>query len=466
MAEDYDVRLQKWIVMLKRKLLIFPFLFSPLIGHLLDPIEFTFSHEQTIKLALNKPKSEAKFSFWFYQQKPTNPYFEYLSQTLFDSDQQCLPKEKPHMHHQGMLKHDPTHAWKDPTVSLSPPPKLMDTQMGVVETPGIPPLGYERDGNVKVFHLVAQPVEKIMVDSSKSTFDHLIPQENKYPGTHHPHYFKKIKCWGYNGSMPGPTIEVTEGDRIRIIIKNELPEPTSIHWHGLEIPNNQDGAVPETAPPILPGQTFTYEFTLYQSGTLMYHSGFNIMKQDHIGLSGIMVIHPKKYEEKIDKQFAIMLEQWSILPGSEYLDLVSMDFNWFTFNGLVAPSIPVLTVNQGDRVRIRFANMIMDSHPIHIHGYIWEEVGTEGGPIQKSARRKSSTILVPAGTTRDVEFVAWNPGLWRLHCHKLHHVINAHADIPMSVMPHGGMFTLVHVIPKDPQAPWQHPRQKEVEETT
>ncbi len=351
--------------------------------------------------------------------------------------------------------------WENPEIKQTKAP-LMGKQMGVVETPGIKPLGYELDGKVKVFHLVAQPIEKVIVDESHSTFDYLIPKQNKVPSDmkHVPRY-QKVKCWGYNGSSPGPTIEVDEGDTVRIIVKNELPEPTSIHWHGVLLPNSEDGAAPETQRPIMPGETYTYEFTLYQSGTLMYHSGFNVMRQDHMGLEGLFVVHPKKYEEPIDKQFGIMLQQWSIPPGSEYINLVTMDFNWFTFNGLASPNIPVLTIHQGDRVRLRFGNIIMDNHPIHIHGYIWEEVGTEGGPIQKTARIKGSTISVFPGTTRDVEFVAWNPGIWRLHCHKLHHIVNAHVEIPMGIMKHGGMFTLLHVIPKSPHEPWKPPTKNE-----
>jgi FtsP/CotA-like multicopper oxidase with cupredoxin domain len=246
-----------------------------------------------------------------------------------------------------------------------------------------------------------------------------------------------------------------------VILKNELPEPTSIHWHGLEIPKEQDGAAGHTQPAVMPGESFVYEFTLYQTGTFLYHSGFNMMKQDHMGLVGFVVVHPKEYAQPIDRDFAIMLQEWAFLPGNPYLDLVTMEFNWFTFNGKSAPDIPVLTVNQGERVRIRFGNMSMDSHPIHVHGYAWQVVGTEGGPIPESAQWPGATVNVPPGTTRDVEFVAWNPGLWRLHCHKLHHIINAHADVPMGIMGHGGMFTLVHVIPGDPDAPWTHPRQKE-----
>ncbi|MFC1841551.1 multicopper oxidase domain-containing protein [Candidatus Dependentiae bacterium] len=354
--------------------------------------------------------------------------------------------------------------WKKPSQAVSPPPPLAGKQMGLVETPGVKPLGYELDGNVKIFRLIAQPIEQIIVDESHSTIAHLIPKKNMVPKKmkmHHKPRYQKIKCWGYNGSTPGPTLEATEGDRVRIIVKNELPEPTSIHWHGIELPNNQDGAAPETQRPIMPGETYTYEFTLYQSGTVMYHSGYNVMRQDHMGLHGTFVIHPKKYENPIDKQFVIMLQQWAILPGSEYLNLATMDFNWFTFNGHSAPNIPVLTVNQGERVRIRFSNIIMDSHPIHLHGYIWNWVGTEGGPIPRSAQIKGSTILVSAGTTRDVEFIAWNPGIWRFHCHKLHHIVNAHADIPMGIMDHGGMFTLFHVIPKDDKKTWKHPKQKD-----
>ncbi len=363
------------------------------------------------------------------------------------------------------ISHTPEYSiipWKKSSQEISAPSPLTGKQMGVVQTPGVQPLGYELDGDIKVFRLIAQPIEHTIVDEKYSTFAHLIPNKNEVPHEmHHALRYQKIKCWGYNGSTPGPTIEATEGDRVRIILQNELPEPTSIHWHGIELPNNQDGAAPETQRPVMPGETYTYEFTLYQSGTLMYHSGHNVMRQDHMGLNGTFVIHPKQYENHIDKDFVIMLQQWAIPPGSEYLNLVTMDFNWFTFNGHAAPNIPVLIVNQGERVRLRFSNIIMDSHPIHIHGYIWQEVGTEGGPIPPLAQIKGSTILVPAGSTRDVEFIAWNPGLWRLHCHKLHHIINAHAEVPMGIMEHGSMFTLVHVIPKNKNEPWVHPKQKD-----
>lgn len=407
--------------------------------------------------ALFLDQSAAHISLFEQHKKPDSLMPDNLNIFWLGSNSVLIIPELKHSKHAS----DHIIPWKKPSEIITPPPPLMGKQMGVVQTPGIPPLGYELDGDIKVFRLIAQPIEHLIVDETESTVAHLIPKRNRVPHKmHHTPRYQKVKCWGYNGTTPGPTIEVTEGDRVRIIVKNELPEPTSIHWHGIELPNDQDGAAPETQQAIMPGEEYAYEFTLYQSGTVMYHSGFNIMRQDHMGLNGTFVIHPKKYETPIDKDFVIMLQQWAILPGSDYINLITMDFNWFTFNGKAAPNVPVLTVNQGDRVRIRFSNVIMDSHPIHVHGYIWTNVGTEGGPISPSAQTKGSTILVSAGTTRDVEFTAWNPGIWRLHCHKLHHVVNAHAEVPMGYMEHGGMFTLLHVIPKTNQEAWVHPNQQ------
>jgi len=356
------------------------------------------------------------------------------------------PHSQPHGHMgEAMTEYAPV-AWADPKIPLSSPPSLMGRQMGRVHTLNVPPLGYEMDGNVKVFTLIAQPVERLLTSGGPP--DPVVSEvwQRNNPFAHHMNVPKDVKLWGYNGSVPGPTIEVTQGDRVRIIVKNELPEPTSIHWHGLEVPFEQDGAGGESQPPILPGDTWVYEFTLHQVGTFIYHSGYNMMKQDHMGLGGFFIIQPRNPGHKIDREFAIMLQAYALLPGNEVPNLVTMDFNWFTFNGKVAPDIEVMRVKQGEKVRIRFSNLTMDSHPIHIHGHTWKVVGTEGGPIPESAQWPGNTINVPPGTTRDVEFVALNPGLWRFHCHKLHHIINAHADIPMGIMPHGGMFTFVHVL--------------------
>lgn len=348
--------------------------------------------------------------------------------------------------------------WRHPDIEPSPPPPLMGRQMGRVITLNVPPLGYEMDGGVKVFRLIAQPVVHRVKDRSPG--DALILTHLRdYMGDTLRDVYPDVEllAWGYNGHSPGPTIECTQGDRVRIIVRNELPEPTSIHWHGIELPNRMDGAAGQTQAPIPPGGEFVYEFTLFQHGTFLYHSGYNVAKQDFMGLHGFFIVHPRDPpEHAIDKDFAIMLEQWSVRPGNPN-PKIQGPFNFHTFNGKVAPSIDVLEVNQGERVRIRWGNISMDNHPIHIHGYTWWVTGTEGGPIPRTAQYPGNTVLIASGQVRDVEFVAWNPGIWRLHCHLLHHVVNDLPDMPLGEMPFGGMFTLVHVQPRDPDEAWSHP---------
>ncbi|WP_432798184.1 multicopper oxidase family protein [Poriferisphaera sp. WC338] len=349
----------------------------------------------------------------------------------------------------------------------SPPPPLMGKQMGRVISPGIPPLGYEMDGDVKVFKLIAQPIEIEITDGFTEHTYSLLNSTGPYrPFSYRPTVKKTMLAWGFNGSCPGPTLEATEGDTVRIVVKNELPQPTSIHWHGFELPFSQDGAsgyFPWNAHrPILPGQTREYQFTLHQSGTLMYHTGFNMMVQEGMGLAGNFVVHPRKPEHKIDRDFAIMLQQWFFIPGNEAPNVVQMEAKIATFNGLTLPKLPMLQVNQYDRVRIRFGNLSLKMHPIHLHGYSFEVVGTTGGPLQPSARYKEATVAIHPGQTRDIEFVAWNPGTWRMHCHVLHHTMNMMPNAPMGIMPPEGMFTWVNVKPRDPQydprsntAPWK-----------
>lgn len=355
------------------------------------------------------------------------------------------------------------------------PPSLMGKQMGTVNTLSQPPLGYEMDGDVKVFKLIAQPVRvPITKGTTEAERANLRIQGPYKKFSSRPTYPKDMIAWGYNGICPGPTLEAIEGDRVRIILKNETPEPTSIHWHGFELPYAQDGAAGyhrfNAHLPVLPGDTREYEFTLYQSGTLLYHTGFNVMKQDGLGLSGLFVIHPKNPPHKIDKDFAILLQTWNFSPGNPNPDITNMDVSFATFNGKTAPDIEMMNVNQGERVRIRIGNLSLSPHPIHLHGYTFNIVGTTGGPIKESAQWPEATVNVPPGTTRDIEFIAWNPGTWRFHCHVLHHIMNAMTDMPMGIAPDEGMFTHLNVIPKepnydpkDPNSPWQPPTTEETE---
>lgn len=356
---------------------------------------------------------------------------------------------------------------RDPNVTLSDPPRLMGRGMGRVETPGIPPLGYDMDDGVKVFELVAQPVETAIIDASSLQHAHVPPAAQRFrPRPTQP---KTMLAWGYNGCCPGPTLEATEGDRVRIVLRNELPEPTSIHWHGFELPFSQDGASGyhpfEARRPVMPGATEVYEFDVLRPGTLMYHTGFNVMKQQGLGLGGMFVVHARQNEPRIDKDFAIMLQQWSFRPGNPNPDVNAMEPSFATFNGKTAPAFPNLEVEQGDRVRIRFANLSLMFHPIHLHGYVFEIVGTGGGSIPRAARWKDVTVTIGPGETRDIELVAWNPGTWRMHCHVLHHLMNQMPNAPMGIAPHEGMFTHLEVNPKragydprSPDAPWSYPR--------
>ncbi len=270
-----------------------------------------------------------------------------------------------------------------------------------VTTPNGSTLPYVMDRGVKVFHLVAEPVKKEIA-----------------PGM-------VINAWGYNGQSPGPTIEAVEGDRVRILVTNKLPEATSVHWHGVLLPSGMDGVSGLNQPKIEPGETYAYEFTLRQHGTQMYHPHADETTQMAFGMEGFFIIHPKREAKPIDRDFAIFLHEWDVPPTAATPNPATMtDFNLFTFNGRAYPGTAPLVVKKGQRVRIRLANLSMDSHPIHLHGYRFVETGTDGGAIPAAARLPETTVNVPTGSTRDIEFVANVEGDWSFHCHKSHHTMN------------------------------------------
>ena len=273
-----------------------------------------------------------------------------------------------------------------------------------VLTPDVPDLPFTLDSATKVFHLRAEPVKRKIAP------------------------FKTIDAWGYNGSCPGPTIQVTQGDRIRIHVENALPESTSMHWHGLEVPIEQDGVPFVSQKPIAPGETFTYEFTVHQEGTFFYHA--HSAMQEMIGLLGLFIAHPQTpYAPRADHDFAIVLQEWAILPNNSVPNTASMEFNWLTFNGLSAPATTPLVVRLGSRVRLRFVNLGMDHHPIHLHGHQFVITGTEGGRAPESTWYPSNTVLVGVAQAKVVEFEAKYPGDWMIHCHLPHHMMNSMMDL-------------------------------------
>jgi len=256
-------------------------------------------------------------------------------------------------------------------------------------------------GGVKEFHLVAEPVKREFA-----------------PGM-------TVNCWGYNGSTLGPTLEAVEGERVRIYVTNRLPEHTTIHWHGMRVPNGMDGVGGLTQPHIPPGKTFVYEFVLKRSGTFMYHPHSDDMLQVAMGMMGFFIVHPKNSRERpVDRDFCIMLHNWDVEAGTATPKASTMtEFNLWSFNSRVFPGTAPLVVRKSDRVRIRIGNLSMHDHPIHLHGYDFWATGTDGGWIPKSAQLPEITVNVPVGAMRAIEFVADEPGDWAFHCHKMHHVM-------------------------------------------
>jgi manganese oxidase len=266
-------------------------------------------------------------------------------------------------------------------------------------------LPWRMNNGVKEFHLVAEPVVREMTEGFKA---HL---------------------WGYNGQSPGPTIEVVEGDRVRIFVTNKLPEVTSVHWHGQRLPNGMDGVTGLTQPAIAPGKTFVYEFVARRPGTFMYHPHADEMVQMAMGMMGFWITHPKHPHPLIDdvnRDFVFLLNAYDIDPGAATPKIMTMlDFNLWTWNSRIYPGIDPLVVKKNDKVRIRIGNLTMTNHPIHLHGHEFTVTGTDGGPTPKASRWPEVTTDIAVGQMRQIEFLADEEGDWAFHCHKSHHTMNA-----------------------------------------
>lgn len=303
-----------------------------------------------------------------------------------------------------------------------------------VVTTDIGDLPHTTDGNTKVFHLVAEVVKQQI------------------------HPMKTIDLWGFNGSAPGPTIQVNQGDHVRVIFDNHLPEPSSIHWHGFEDTVQNDGMPGISQPPVKPGGRFVYEFDIHQEGTYFYHS--HMAMQEMAGMLGAFIMHPKEpYRPHCDKDFLIHLQEYAVLPNNTVPNTMNMEFNWLLFNGKAGPATTPLIVRLGDRVRIRFVNLGMDHHPMHLHGHTFYTTGTEGGRIPESAWWPGNTVLVGVAQARNVEFIANNPGDWMIHCHLPHHMMNQMSSVAGKMtrsagMPAGGdMNTGMGMLQGEPGAP-------------
>jgi len=270
-----------------------------------------------------------------------------------------------------------------------------------IHAPDLKKLPWKEVNGAKEFHLIAEPVRREIL-----------------PGVW-------MDTYGYNGDMPGPTIELNQGDRVRIVVHNELPEATTLHLHGLELPNDMDGVPYLNQDPIEPGQEFPYEWTVHQEGTFFYHTHEGM--QEALGMLGLFIVYPAKtYEPAVDRDFVLIAQGFQLRPNSTVPDTLSMEWNFLTFNGRSGPLTTPLLCKLGERVRIRFLDFsVMDHHPLHLHGHTFWITGTEGGRLPESAWYPSNNVLVGVAQVREVEFIANNPGDWGLHCHMFHHMMNS-----------------------------------------
>ena len=308
----------------------------------------------------------------------------------------------------------------------------------------------------------------------------------------------ETNAYTFNGTVPGPTIRAKEGDTIRVIVKNSLPQETAIHWHGLHVPNRMDGVPSFTQNAIKPGETFTYEFTANHAGTYMYHSHFNSIEQIDKGLYGLLIIDPQNAGTlKHDREYAMIFGGWNIpdepggqpqtgqndpmagmskgtsgplkqkadirslmkhgmqdkpdsstgnggmqMPpsgtGSEAgSSVMGMDYNYWTINGKSFPDTDPLEVKYGETVRIRLTNVSNGIHPMHMHGHDFRIIAKDGHPL--AVPQIVNTVTVNPGETYDIDFIADNPGEWIFHCHELHHTTNADVEP-------GGLMVLIKYV--------------------
>ncbi|GKS85953.1 copper oxidase [Acidovorax sp. SUPP1855] len=296
-------------------------------------------------------------------------------------------------------------------------------------------LPWRMNAGVKEFHLVAEPVVR---EFAPGFVAHL---------------------WGYNGQSPGPTIEVVEGDRVRIFVTNRLPEHTSVHWHGQRLPNGMDGVSGLNQPAIPAGKTFVYEFTARRPGTFMYHPHADEMTQMAMGLMGLWITHPRLDARgrhpliaTADRDYAFLLNAFAVEAGTRTPRVNEMtDFNIWAWNSRVFPGIDPLVARRGERVRVRVGNLTMTNHPIHIHGHEFEVTGTDGGAVPPGARWPEVTTDIAVGQMRQIEFVADEPGDWAVHCHKSHHTMGAMGhDVPTMIgVDHRGLVAKIQKIVPD-----------------
>jgi manganese oxidase len=255
-----------------------------------------------------------------------------------------------------------------------------------------------------------------------------------------------VEAFAYNRQVPGPRIRVTQGDRVRIHVKNSLPEKTTVHWHGLILPNEMDGPAEITQDPILPGESYTYEYTVIQAGTFLYHTHAHADRQQTLGLYGALIIDPRDAagQPQADLEHTIQLQEWL---KREWLTYPAMLMegglpNFFTINGKAYPATDTVKMKVGQTIKLRFIGTHNSFiHPMHVHGGPFEVVAVDGETLAPSARYLADTINVAPGQRFDVIWTAHKPGKWIVHCHIPHHTTNNNVEVKGG----GGLTMLLDV---------------------
>lgn len=272
-----------------------------------------------------------------------------------------------------------------------------------------------------------QPLTPQIVDGAKVfNLDASIIRWNILPN-------KQVAAYAFNRQVPGPRIQLTEGDHVRMVVKNNLPDATTVHWHGLIVPNNMDGPADVTQAPIQPGASFTYDFTVHQVGTFFYHSHKDADRQQGLGMYGALIIAPKNAPAipAYTQDVPIELQEWTVKEGNTFpsMPMEGLLPNFFTINGKAYPATQTVNAKVGDNILFRFIGTNSSQiHPMHIHGGPFKIVATDGNPVPEGAQFQKDTINVGPGERYDVLWPARAPGKWLLHCHIIHHTTNDNVE--------------------------------------
>jgi manganese oxidase len=243
----------------------------------------------------------------------------------------------------------------------------------------------------------------------------------------------QVEGYAFNHQIPGPRLRVTEGDRVRIRVTNHLPETTTVHWHGLIVPNDMDGPARIVQRPVKTGESYTYEFTTEQSGTYFYHSHDKVDRQQALGLYGALIIDPKPpaLEPTADHEYVIQLQEWLKREGLTYpaMQMEGGMPNYFTINGKAFPATDSVKMKAGETIKLRFVGSNNNFvHPMHVHGGPFTVVARDGNLLPESARFQADTVNVGPGQRYDVIWKAVKPGKWLVHCHIPHHTTNNNVE--------------------------------------